>query len=181
MRPTIALLLAGSALVPSPAAAQSIDLEAVQEQIASMQAEIARLTAQVTELQAREQARTAVPTPAPASTPAPAPTAAPAAPTAPAIAWKGAPEISAPGGWSFKPRGRLQIDSGIIDAPSTIAGDSLGTATEFRRVYLGMDGTLPGGFGYRIEADLANSGVELTDVYLTYKPSREVTLTLGQQ
>ena len=183
MRPTIALLLAGSALVPSPAAAQSVDLEAVQEQIASMQAEIARLTAQVNELQAREQARTAIPTSTPTANPTPA-AAAPApatAPTAPAIAWKGAPEISAPGGWSFKPRGRLQIDSGIIDAPSTIAGDSLGTATEFRRVYLGMDGTLPGGFGYRIEADLANSGVELTDVYLTYKPSREVTLTLGQQ
>jgi phosphate-selective porin OprO/OprP len=116
-----------------------------------------------------------VPTPAPTPAPSPAPT-----PPAPTIAWKGAPEISAPGGWSFKPRGRLQIDSAVIDAPSTIAGNSLGTATEFRRAFLGFEGTLPGGFGYRMEADVANSSVELTDVFLTYKPSSELTLTVGQ-
>ena len=182
MRPILALLLAGSALAPSPAAAQSVDLDAVREQIASMQAEIARLTAQVEELQAREQAQTVVPTPAAAAAqaPAPAPTPAPAAAAAPAIAWKGAPEISAPGGWSFKPRGRLQIDTGVIDAPSDIAGNSLGTATELRRAFLGFEGTLPGGFGYRMEADVANSSVELTDVFLTYKASQELILTVGQ-
>jgi len=177
MRPIIALLLAGSALVPAPAAAQSIDLEAVREQIASMQAEIARLTAQVSELQAREQARAAVPAPSPTPTPAPVPVTAPAATT---IAWKGAPEISGEGGWSFKPRGRLQIDSGVIDAPDSIAGNSLGSATEFRRAYLGFEGTLPGGFGYRVEADLANSAVDWTDVYLTYKASQRLTLMVGQ-
>ena len=42
------------------------------------------------------------------------------------IAWEGAPKIEAvvdpknadAGKWSFKPRGRLQIDSGGVDAPS---------------------------------------------------------------
>src|SRR5690606_20146693 len=83
-------------------------------------------------------------------------------------------------GWSFKPRGRLQLDAAGVDAPSGIAqSNSLGIATEFRRAYIGFDGTIPGGFGYRVEADLANSGVELTDLYLTYKASPEVTLTLG--
>jgi len=43
-----------------------------------------------------------------------------------------------------------------------------------------LEGTIPGGFGYRLEADVANSTVELTDVYLTYKPARELTLTVGQ-
>jgi len=181
MRQFMTLLLAGAALAPLPAAAQEVDLDSVRQQIAAMQAEITRLTAEVAELQAREQARAAIPAPvtvpAPVSTPAPA--TPPAAP-APTIAWKGAPEISAPGGWSFKPRGRLQLDSAVIDAPSSVAGNSLGTATELRRAFLGFEGTLPGGFGYRMEADVANSSVELTDVFLTYKPSSQVTLTVGQ-
>ena len=56
--------------------------------------------------------------------------------------------------------------------PTAIAGNSLGVGTEFRRAFLGFEGTLPGEFGYRIEADLANSSVELTDVYLTYKAAQ---------
>jgi phosphate-selective porin OprO/OprP len=39
---------------------------------------------------------------------------------------------------------------------------------------------MPGGFGYRVEADLANSSVNITDMYLTYKPKPELTLTVGQ-
>ena len=175
MRSLLALLLAGSAtLAPVHAVAQPIDLAAVQDQLAAMQAEIARLTAQVAELRARETAREATPAPVPAAVAASAP--APAA----TITWRGAPEIAGEGGWSFKPRGRLQIDTGVIDAPSAIAGNSLGFGTEFRRAYIGVEGTLPGGFGYRMEADVANSAVDLTDVYLTYKASRELTLTAGQ-
>jgi len=170
MRFLLAVLLAWCAVVaPSPALAQPIDLAAVQRQLAEMQAEIARLTAQVAELQAREDS------------PAPAPNDVPAVTPSPAIAWKGAPEIAGEGGWSFKPRGRLQVDTGVIDAPAALAGDSLGSRTEFRRVYIGFEGTLPGNFGYRVEADLANSAVELTDVYLTYKASPELTLTAGHQ
>jgi phosphate-selective porin OprO and OprP len=154
-----ALLLTASTLVPEPAAAQAVDPAELQRQLAAVQAEVARLSALVEELQARE------------STP-PAPAAK--------VEWKGAPELSAHGGWSFKPRGRLQVDAAMIDAPSSIPGNSLGFATEFRRVYLGLDGTIPGGFGYRVEADFANSSVNLTDVYLTYRLARGVTLTLGQ-
>src|SRR5688572_13692711 len=175
MRPLLAVLLAGAAALPSPALAQPVDLSAVQEQLAAMQAEIERLTAQVAELKAREEARAAAPVPAPAPAATPAPSPAPS----PSIAFKGAPEITAEGGWSFKPRGRLQIDSAIVEAPSG-AGNGLGTGTEFRRAYIGFEGSLPGNFGYRVEADLANSSVDLTDVYLTYKASRELTLTAGQ-
>jgi phosphate-selective porin OprO/OprP len=97
------------------------------------------------------------------------------------ITWDGAPKLTGKDGWSFKPRGRLQIDTAGVDAPGGIAArKSLGVATEFRRAYIGFDGTVPGGFGYRVEADLANSGVELTDLYLTYKASPEITLTVGQ-
>ena len=167
-------LLVGAALLPTPAAAQ--DLTQVQAQLQAMQAEVARLTAQVAELQAKQQAT--APAPAAVVTPAPSPAASPPV----AVAWKGAPEFSTPSGFTFKPRGRLQVDSAIVDAPDDVAaGGSLGRATEFRRAYLGFDGTLPGGFGYRLEADVASSAVELTDVYLTYKASPQVTLTLGQQ
>jgi phosphate-selective porin OprO/OprP len=177
MRPLLAVLLACAAALPSPALAQSIDLAAVQEQLAAMQAEIARLTAQVAELKAREEARAAAPASVPAAAPAATPAPAPA--PGPSIAFKGAPEITAEGGWSFKPRGRLQIDSAVVDAPNG-AGNGLGTGTEFRRAYIGFEGSLPGNFGYRVEADLANSNVDLTDVYLTYKASKELTLTAGQ-
>lgn len=167
MRPFAAALLAACAALPVPASAQP-NADDLQHQIAAMQTEIARLAAQVAELQAQ---------------------AAQAAPTEPdeedvarqvEIAWKGAPEISAPGGWSFKPRGRMQLDSGVLGLPASVpAGDSRGIATEVRRAYLGVDGKLPGGFGYRLEADFAPSPVELTDIYLTYEPSDALTLTLG--
>jgi phosphate-selective porin OprO and OprP len=98
------------------------------------------------------------------------------------IKWKGAPELEGEGGWIFKPRGRIQLDVGAVNAPNSIAlpAPSLGTATEFRRLYIGADGTLPGGFGYRVEADLANSSVNLTDAWITYKTGK-ATITVGQQ
>jgi phosphate-selective porin OprO and OprP len=99
---------------------------------------------------------------------------------APEVKWKGAPETGGPDGFTFKPRGRLQLDSGTVNVGGTVAGNSLGTATEFRRAYLGMEGTIAGGFGYRVEADFANSSVDLTDVWLTYKTGK-ATITLGQQ
>jgi len=181
------LLASAAAFTPTAATAQSADAAEVQRQLAAMRAEIDRLTAQVAELQAREAAHESAPQPVVQATASPVPAAAPAPSTASAqgsgtqVAWKGGPELTAPGGWSFKPRGRMQIDAAMVDAPATVAvGHSLGTATEFRRVYMGFDGTLPGNFGYRVEADFANSSVELTDVYLTYKAADRLTLTLGQ-
>ncbi len=180
MRALPALLLATSAMVaPAPAFAQQADLEAVQRQLATMQAEIARLTAEVAELRAREAAQAAVPAPPPVP---PAVVPAAAAPAAPAttITWKGAPELALEGGWTFKPRGRLQIDSGVVSAPAAIGGNSLGFGTELRRAFLGFEGTIPGNIGYRFEIDVANSSVDITDFYFTYKASPQLTLTLGQ-
>ncbi len=71
------------------------------------------------------------------------------------------------------------MDVASVNPSRPIVTNSIGTATKFRRAYLGVDGTIPGGFGYRVEADFANSGVELTDVYLTYKTG-DATVTLGQ-
>src|SRR5690606_37660331 len=170
MRSLLAVLLTSAALTPVHAQAQSSDFSAVEDQLAAMQAEIARLTAEVAELRAREAANQAQPDAAPASE-------SDAGEKASTVSWEGAPEISQEGGWSFKPRGRVQVDTAAIDAPDSVAGDGL--STEFRRVYLGVDGSLPGNFGYRVEADIASSSVELTDVYLTYDASDALSFALG--
>jgi phosphate-selective porin OprO/OprP len=177
----IALALAGTALAPAPALAQGAIPEDVARQLAAMQAEIARLSAEVAELKAEKDARETAPAPIPPAPPAVALASAPppAAP-APATEWKAAPEVSSGTGFSFKPRGRLQLDTAAVNAPDGVSVEGLGVATEIRRAYLGAEGTLPGNFGYRIEADFANSSVELTDVFMTYKPSGRVTLTVGQ-
>ena len=96
--------------------------------------------------------------------------------------WKGAPQYEdKEEGWSFKPRGRLQYDAGWISNPdnnpltggSTGAGAGLNTRdlgfnTRFRRIRLGAEGTIPGGFGYKFEMDYANASVGFGDVILTY-------------
>lgn len=96
-------------------------------------------------------------------------------------------QLSKDDGWSVKLRGRMQVDAGIVHASDAVTAAAnaknpggLGFGNEFRRLYLGVDGKLPGSFGYRIEADFANSDVSLTDVYLTYDASKDLRITLGQ-
>jgi phosphate-selective porin OprO/OprP len=170
-----------------PAQAQSANAVAVQQELAEMRAQMQRMAERIDSLESQLNAANAkadAATQAAASATSAATTATAAAAKQPPVKvnWKGAPELVADGGWSFKPRGRFQADIGAINVPNRIdAGNAhLGTSTEARRLYLGFDGTMPGGFGYRLEADLANSSVVLTDAYLTYKASKDVTLTLGQ-
>lgn len=154
----------------TPAYAQSNDAE-----IESLRAEVAALKQQLAAISAKlDTVAVEAAKPVVAEKPA-----APDKKPAPEIKFKGAPEISTADGWSFKPRGRIQIDVASVNPSGTVAGNSLGTATEFRRAYLGMEGSIPGGFGYRVEADFAGSAVDLTDVYLTYKTG-DATITVGQ-
>jgi phosphate-selective porin OprO/OprP len=167
---TAALLATTMFSLPTAANAQAM----TAEEAAQLRAELAALKAQVQTLETRLDAATAQPAPAPTLAP-PSVTAKPAT----EISWKGAPEIKTADGWSFKPRGRVQLDVGRVLTPGrtpTVGGHA---ATEFRRVYLGVDGKIPGGFTYRVEADLANQNVELTDVYLTYGTG-PLSVTVGQ-
>jgi phosphate-selective porin OprO/OprP len=148
-------------------------MEAMQAQLDAMKSKVDTLEGQLSQARAEAQGATA-------SAARATEVATKAVESAPKVAWKGAPEFTGKDGWSFKPRGRLQIDAAGVNAPDTIGTNSLGYGTEFRRAYLGVEGTMPGGFGYRVEADFANSAVDLTDLYLTYKPKPELTLTLGQ-
>jgi phosphate-selective porin OprO/OprP len=159
-------------IVSAPAVAQSSDAE-----MEALRAEVAVLKAQLAAISAKVDAVAAAPVPV--AVPAPAATPAPEKKGGPEIKFKGGPEITTSDGWSFKPRGRIQLDVASVNPSRTITTNSLGTATKFRRLYLGVDGAMPGGFGYRVEADFANSGVELTDVYLNYKTGN-ATITLGQ-
>lgn len=182
---TASLLATSMLSLPSVAHAQAM----TAEEAAQLRAELAALKAQVQTLETRLDAATAQPTtaPAPISTPTtPSVTAKPAT----EISWKGAPEFKTADGWTFKPRGRMQLDvAGVKGLPDSIGdngagpaiqiGNRAGTATEFRRLYLGFDGTIPGGFAYRIEADFANSAVEITDAYLTYGTG-PLSVTAGQ-
>lgn len=167
-----------------PAHAQTSD--AVREELAAMRAQMERMAQRIDTLEVQlATAQAWAETAQAAADKASAQTAQVAAtvtakPNA-EIAWDGAPKVTGKDGWSFKPRGRMQIDVGGVNAPSGVAARrSLGIATEFRRAFIGFDGTVPGGFGYRTEIDIANSGVEITDLYLNYKASPEITLTVGQ-
>jgi phosphate-selective porin OprO/OprP len=101
-----------------------------------------------------------------------------AANSAPEIKFKAAPEIKDGNGFTFKPRGRANIDVGYVSAPSSTGADSSFDA-EARRIRLGASGKIPGGFGYKIEADFAENEVALTDAIISYKDGG-LTIQAGQ-
>ena len=93
--------------------------------------------------------------------------------------WKGAPQYEdKEAGWSFKPKGLLQYDAGYVGYPNgderrgTILGGlnygNLGWSTRARRLTIGADGTVPGGFRYSAEFNFAQSQVDFEDVLLAY-------------
>lgn len=164
-----------------PARAQSADPAAVERELAAMRAQMQQMAQRIDTLEAQlQEARAKADAAADTAAAAPPPTTATAKPET-EITWDGAPKLTGKNGWSFKPRGRIQVDTAGVDGPSNLSvNKNLGVTTEFRRVYVGFDGTIPGGFGYRLEADFASGAVDLTDVYLTYKASPELTFTVGQ-
>ncbi|WP_120717130.1 OprO/OprP family phosphate-selective porin [Tsuneonella amylolytica] len=163
----------------APAAAQ--DDAAVAREIAAMRAQMAAMASRIDMLEAELETAKAQPSPpAPVAVAAIAPIPAPAPAAETKTAWKGAPEFTTASGWSFKSRGRIQVDAGNLSAPDGIVDTATGFGSELRRAYLGFDGKIPGGFGYRAEIDVAASSVEITDLYLTYEASKELGLTVGQ-
>jgi phosphate-selective porin OprO and OprP len=96
--------------------------------------------------------------------------------------WKGAPQwTDADEGFTFKVRGRLMVDAAYAGKPDNyVANRNLGFNTRVRRFRIGVEGTLPGSFGYKAEVDYANSSVGFGDVILTYAPANKPwSLTLG--
>ncbi len=167
-------LLAGTALIlsttalaqeaeaqPDPSDATADAEIAAAQPVDDLNAKIELLQAQVEALQA---ALEGVKTAQAAATPS----------------WKGAPLFeNKEGGWSFKPRGRLMYDFGFVNGPDGYSNPGLGFSNEVRRARLGVEGTVPGGFGYKFELDFAPGDTDFTDAYLDYKKG-PWTFTLGQ-
>ena len=175
--PSRLALAVALAATPLPAFAQ--DGGNTDEEIAALKSELAALSARLAELEAEREAERPAFVATPAVPPAvPVPPAAAPQPRE-GIAFQGAPEISNESGWSFKPRGRLMIDAGLIDSPDA-AGRDDGFASELRRARLGVSGDMPGGFGYKFELDFAGDEVAVTDAILTYDAGDAATLTVGQ-
>ena len=98
--------------------------------------------------------------------------------------WKGAPQFAdTDEGWSFKVRGRLMIDTAYTSIPDNyVANRNLGFNTRVRRFRIGVEGAIPGGFGYKAEVDYANSTVGFGDVVLSYAPAGKIYgFTFGNQ
>jgi phosphate-selective porin OprO and OprP len=151
-------LLAGTMLAGAPALAAQDEAAAVAAEIREMRA-IEKAGAPKAAAPARQ---------------------AEAAKPAEAVRFSGAPRFTAPGGWSFKPRGRLQYDIGSVGRPRGVTDPSLGFANELRRARLGVEGTVPGGFGYKFELDFAEGDAEIADAILTYEASDALEIAIGQ-
>ncbi|AKM09752.1 OprO/OprP family phosphate-selective porin [Croceicoccus naphthovorans] len=173
----IAMIAAAGLATPafaqdSEAEAMRAELEAMRAQMQAMAARIDSLEGQLVTAQAKADAATETSTTALA--------AAEEAKSDTSVKWKGAPQFEG-NGFTFKPRGRMQYDVGYLGAPDSFTDSAAGFGSELRRAYLGFEGTIPGGFGYRAEVNLASEEVEFTDLYITYAASESVKLTLGHQ
>ncbi|TMJ16841.1 MAG: hypothetical protein E6G94_03080 [Alphaproteobacteria bacterium] len=107
----------------------------------------------------------------------------------PTPSWKGAPQLEDKGsGFSFKPKGFAQFDAGYVSTPGpersgTVGGlnyNNLGWNGRARRLVIGAEGTLPGGFGYNVEFNFAQGTVDYEDIVLTYqRPKSPIKVTIG--
>lgn len=161
------IAMAMSCTISTPAMAQATTPE---QELAEMRAQLATLTSRIDQLEGELAEAKAANAAQDASIAAQGESIA-AIPVAeqPAtkVGWKGAPELEAKGGWTFKPRGRLQYDAGFVSAPESTSRED-GFGNEARRARLGVQGDIPGGFGYKFEVDLAANEIEVTDAILTY-------------
>jgi phosphate-selective porin OprO/OprP len=174
----LAALLATTVATPATAAADPIPAD-VAADVAAMRGEIAALRAEVAELKAGRDA---------AAAPSPQPAAATQTASAGPL-WKGAPQLEdKKSGFSFKPKGLVQLDAGFVGTPGperngTVGGlnyNNLGWNSRARRLVLGAEGSLPGGFGYNVEFNFAQGGVDYEDVVLTYQRAKSpIRVTIG--
>lgn len=88
-----------------------------------------------------------------------------------AVNWKGAPQ-NAGSGFTFKVRGRIQYDAGLISDPDDLVDSKDGGFQSYvRRVRLGVEGGMPGDFKYKAEFDFSDpDSVGYGDVLIEYAP-----------
>ncbi|MCB2089144.1 MAG: hypothetical protein KDD98_10025 [Sphingomonadaceae bacterium] len=168
-----------------PAAAQDADMAAVLAEIRELRGQVEYLNQRVETLEgelaqaeAKADAATAAATQANTAASEATKVASAAAESGTNVEWKGAPKFKGEGGFTFKPRGRLNYDFGLVNAPNS-TGRNEGFGSEARRARLGVEGDIPGGFGYKFEVDFAGGEVDVTDAILTYKDGA-LSVSAGQ-
>lgn len=182
--------------VPAPAFAASPDslegeIAAMRAQMQAMAARIDALEAELAEAKdaaatageaaddARRTAQAAADGVAAQAAATPPAASAPAPAGSPLqVSWKGAPQFESDDGWKFKLGGRVNLDAGVSMAPDS-TGREDGFGSEIRRARLRVEGSIPGGLGYKLEADFATPTVVVTDAFVTYE-DKGLTFTLGQ-
>jgi phosphate-selective porin OprO/OprP len=177
---TLTAALLATALSTPALGAESLPPADVAAEVAAMREEIAALRAEVADLKAERQSAAAAPS---------SQTAAPAQIASAAPSWKGAPEFEdKKTGFRFKPKALVQFDAGFVGTPGpeqagTVGGlnyNNLGWNSRARRLVIGAEGTLPGGFGYNVEFNLAQGAVDYEDIVLTYqRPKSPLRVTIG--
>ena len=178
-------LAAGAALsllmAPLPAAAQAMsaaEAEALRAQLAALKAQVDRLEARLNNtppIVSVAVAKTEQVTETAAASPAKGTPAKPASDTV--ISWKGGPVFTR-GAASFHVKGRIQYDAGLLMTPASVNDRAKGYANELRRLRLGGEGQLGGGFGYKLELELSDNVSDLVDTYITYEKGKWL-FTLG--
>lgn len=82
--------------------------------------------------------------------------------------------------FSFKMGGRIQVDANGDIGDENLSRHST-EGVEMRRARLYMKGVVWKDFKYNIEADFADNGVSMKDVFLTYKGIDWLEVTIGNQ
>jgi phosphate-selective porin OprO/OprP len=87
------------------------------------------------------------------------------------VAWKGAPQFSSGDGkkFTFKVRGRLEVDYEHANQDTAVTTFPDISATELRRARLGVEGVMFYDLKYVLEVDFANDSVVAKDAYLQYQ------------
>jgi phosphate-selective porin OprO and OprP len=95
------------------------------------------------------------------------------------VKWKGTPELSSKDGkFSFKVRGRVNVDYDGIDQDEAVTGKQDVSAAELRRARLGVEGVLFYDYIYKFELDFAGDKSAVKDAYVQYT-GLPVDLTVG--
>lgn len=163
-------------------AGQAALLSAQQRELDELRARLAAVEAAAAPPRAAQTAALA-PAAAEAGKGSAAPPAnAPGALVGTRVDWKtGVPNFSADdGSFSFRPRGRIQTEISSTRGASNDASNV--TATEFRRMRLGFQGTVGRSTSYVMEGDFADNKVQVTAAYLAQKYARwdtDIQLALG--
>lgn len=179
-RTPLLISAAAMAVLSSPLHAQETsEVEELRAQVAQMSAQLAELTARLDQVETEVDAVPETVAVAVAAAPAPAPSVPTVtASSATEISMDAAPEIETADGFTFKPFGRIMLDAGWTALPDGL-DLSDGFDAEARRVRLGVQGDIPGGFGYKLEVDFAGNEVVITDALLEYGAG-DYDITVGQ-